>query len=371
MRVATEPRSSARLERLGRYLTLDPDNIILLRDYALEAWSCGEPQACVIAMRKLMQLEEPTPEGCCLLSRALVAASDLNAASIEIEKAHRRWPESIDVKVELARCHFVAREFDQALAALPTGDAADRDAAVCALRVRLLHHASRLEEAAKAAEMFEATVGPDPAVSASVLNVLVDLLRFDEAKARAMQLVETASEPTAAPYEVCETLAIAAIDEGRPAQARDWLDRALAARQDDGRIWLLAGIADLRRGSHEGALRALSRAVELMPEHAGSHLALGWLHLIRRDLAQARSCFELGVAASPEFAEGIGSLAVVAVLQMREADADTLIRKALLLDKACATAQYARALRQGASHDRVREIAEQVATRARALRSAH
>ena len=63
-------------------------------------------------------------------------------------------------------------------------------AAVCALRVRLLHHAGRLDEAAEAAQRFEAEAGAQPGVECALLPVLVDLERNDEAHQRAQGLAD-------------------------------------------------------------------------------------------------------------------------------------------------------------------------------------
>jgi hypothetical protein len=68
------------------------------------------------------------------------------------------------------------------------------------------------------------------------------------------------------------------------------------------------------------------------------------------------------------FAEGHGSLAVVAVRTGRTSEADALIRKALLLDRSCASAKFAQALRSGVPPQKNRELAQAVITRARSTR---
>jgi tetratricopeptide (TPR) repeat protein len=357
-----------RLERLGNYLAVDPNNTALLDDYAQEAWKAQEFEACAQAWRKLLELEAPTVERVELLARALFASGDVAHAVSALEEALTRWPQASQLPARLAQYHFAARDFERALAALPDQEESDTpDAPACALRIRLLHHLGQLSDAADAALAFESRFGSDAVVSAAVLPVLTDLSRFAEATQRANALAAP-GPPQSAPYEVCEPLAIAALDGGDAAGARQWIDRALLARRDDGRIWLLDGMSRVQAGQWDGAAEALERAVQLMPTHAGSHLAQGWMHLVRDDFAAAKRSFEHGVDASPAFAEGYGSLAVVAARTGQQAEADALIRKALLLDRACASAKFAQALRRGVPPQKIQDLAKAVIARARSTR---
>jgi tetratricopeptide (TPR) repeat protein len=360
--------SASRLERLGRYLTVDPDNPTLLKDYAGEAWMAHEAEACLLALHKLKELDALDAEHSGLLGRALVARGDVAAAISELELALQRWPQSTLLRLELARSLFVARAFEQAMAQLPPEDSpGELGAAICALRVRLLHHGGRLDDALEAAARFEEAGGRQPGVEAALLPVLVDLGRIEDAVGRAQHLVDT--QPEAVPYEAFEPLAIAALDSQQFAQSRQWVERGLQARQDDGRIWLLAALTHLQAGEGTAATEAVEQAVALMPGHAGSHLAHGWIALLRGDAAGARSAFERGIEASPAFAEGHGSLAVAEALSGHAAEADALIRKALLLDKHCASAQFAQTVRRGEPAAHVRDLAHLVLARARTSRA--
>ena len=150
------------------------------------------------------------------------------------------------VALETAYCQFAEREFEQVLEALPPqarGEALDADLAARAegLRVRALHHLGRLEDAVAAAQRFEAAHGPHAYVQASVLAVLVDQSNLQQAAQMAH-----GGDVQAAPYEVAEPLALQALDEQGTERALQWVDWALARRIDDGRIWLLKGLALLQ-----------------------------------------------------------------------------------------------------------------------------
>lgn len=360
------PRALSRLEQLGQYLATDPNNTALLKDYAREAWSAQEREACLKALRRLQRLDALDVEHTALLGRVLAAGGEPAAAVAELQCAVKRWPESARLSFELARSLFATGEPDEALRRLPErDDDPNLDAAIGALRVRLLHHADHLPEAVEAAARFGTAL--PVGVEAALLPVLIDLGETAEAVRRAERMAGSAGD--ALPYEACEPMAIAALDGQHVARSREWIERALRLRRDDGRIWLLAALTHLQASEMTAAGEAIARAVELMPGHAGSHLAQGWIELLAGDVAGARAAFESGVHASPAFAEGYGSLAVIEILQGRATEAETLIRKALMLDKHCASAQYAQTLRRGESPVRVQELARLVLLRARTSRA--
>jgi tetratricopeptide (TPR) repeat protein len=368
--INTQPPSTAlleRLTRLGAYLEADPSNQQLLRDYAEQAWLAHEFEACASAWARVQTLAQPTPEPADQRARALIAAGQVSVAIAELEAAVRLWPEHDYLHSRLAYAHYVNQDHEAALAALPNAATSARPDA-CALRVRVLHHLGRLGEAAAAATAFETREGRTPVVDAALLRVLIDLSRPQEALARVRDLLGAGGEQHL-PYEAYEVLALEALEQGDTSAALGWTDRSLHVRQDDGRIWLLEGLAHMRTSQWAPAGQALQRAVDHMPTHAGSHLALGWLHLVRNDLDAAEQVFAQSVAVSPAFSEGHGSLAVVAVRRGNFAQADTLIRKALLLDRNCASARLAKALREGAPQPKIEELALAITSLARSTQA--
>lgn len=355
-----------RLQRLGRFVQLDPDNNALLTDYAFEAVQAEECDAAVQAVDKLAQRGAAEPEAHAAVAALLRKSGRIPESVDHLRRAIERWPDHGLLAVELARGQFALGEIDQALEALtPSPQDSALAAEVCGLRIRLLHHLGRLEEALATADAFRDPGTLHPEVDAPLLPVLIDLSRLDEAVQLASGL---AALDVPMPYEVAEPLALAALDAQDTQTALDWTDRALQMRRDDGRIWLARGMANLRAGQAAPALEALDHAVRLMPGHAGSHLARGWAGLLNRDRERAREAFQAGIAASPSFGEGHGSLAVLDVLDGRFDEARAGIRKAQLLDANCASASFAALLlKQPAGHD-IARLAERVLARARAGR---
>lgn len=359
-----------RLQRLGEFLQVDPDNVLLLRDYAAEALRVGENRAAALALERLAKHGEATLDDDLLLARAWRLDGQADKALATLAQAGTRWPNDARIALERAATHFGQQAFEAALDALPetTDDTpvllADE---VHAMRVRLLHHQGRLDDAL--AEAFrDGNVMPAVAVARAVLPVLMDASRLNEAHALAETLLQSGGDATP-PYEVCEPLAAAALDRDDVEAARRWATHGLQLRQNDGRLWLLNGLAELRAGAQAEALLSIGRATALMPTHAGSQLALGWTHLTQNDLAPAQAAFEVALEISPAFSETHGSLAVIAALRGHSIQAQELIRTAQRLDRHSASALWAQKLLEGDPNPgHVVRIAGQVISRARGQR---
>jgi Flp pilus assembly protein TadD len=363
-----EASARARLQRLSDFLALDPRNAGLLRELAREALRAGRWEAVPGAVQRLRLLgEERAPERR-LLVNALRAAGRGEEADAALDEAHARWPEDAGLALERSRVLAAAGDLAGALQALPATERAGAEAgAACAWRVRLLHHLGRLDEAEAAACEHAARHGADDEVEASLLAVLVDASRLDEAAHRAAALAARCRAAGAAfPYAAAEPLALAALREGRGEAAREWTDRALAQRDDDGRLWLVRGLTHLVDGQGADAEQALERAVAALPEHPGSLLALGWVRLLRGARAEARQAFDRALAASPALADAHGSLAVLEAFDGRPGPARDAIRRAEGLEPDHPAARLAAARLEGrCSEAEVRRLAGQVALRSR------
>lgn len=167
----------ARLQRLGRFLSVDPDNVALLRDYANEAWQAREYQACVLAVERLLGLGQAVLGDHLLLARALRVQGQAAQALGRQRGTAALWSDEPVVALETAYCHFAERDFEQVLEALPPqapGEALDAGLAAHAegLRVRALHHLGRLGDAVAAARRFEALHGAHAYVQASIIAAL-------------------------------------------------------------------------------------------------------------------------------------------------------------------------------------------------------
>lgn len=346
------PSSATRATRLAQYLALDPDNVQLLRDHAQEAVSSGDLPAALSSLERLCASADSQAADAGLQIAVLRAAGRLQDALDASAQALERWAGDQTVLVERANTLLLARQFEPILALVKTAGERGPDTEAAALEVRALHHLGQIEDAEQRIDALMAQGPAGPALMAAAIPVLLDRFRAREAAAMARQL----TEHTAYAYPAWEALASEALEHEQPQESLAFVDRALATRQDDGRIWLLGGLAHWQAQNTAEAQQALERAASLMPEHAGTWLAVGWMQLLQGHLAQAKPPFDRALQASPDFSECHGSLAVLAALEGRIADAETLERKARRLDPACGSASLARALMQGLGQQELAEM---------------
>jgi tetratricopeptide (TPR) repeat protein len=66
-----------------------------------------------------------------------------------------------------------------------------------------------------------------------------------------------------------------------------YFDRALRFRPNDGAVYLVYGLYLAKKGLHERALTAYTRALELMPDSAEAHYDIGLLYAEMKDYAAA------------------------------------------------------------------------------------
>ncbi len=344
--------STTRAQRLAGYLAMDPDNTQLLRDHAREAAKDGDLSAALSSLNRLCTFADAIPDDASLQIAVLRADHQLQQALDAATRAAMRWPDDQTVLIEFAKTLLLARQFEQVLALLQAATDRGPSGGAAALEVQALHHLGRLDEAERKIDDLLAQGEPGPALMGVAIPVLQDQFRTREAAAMARQLAQHAAHA----YPAWEALATEALEQNQLPNAIAFVDRALATRQDDGRIWLLGGLAHWQAQHMTEAQGALERALTLMPDHAGSWLAMGWIQLLQEQLVQARASFDHALQASPDFSECHGSLAVLAVLEGRNDEAKTLIRKARRLDPACGSATLAEAKLQGVAPEALAEM---------------
>ncbi len=369
---APEAVSDQRLQRLGSFLRMDPDNATLLRDYAGEAFRAKEFIACALAIEQLTKLGVASLPDHLLRARALRFEGQTDQALSSLRQAQAEHPDDPAIALERASIHLADHAYEAALEALPTPSlpetlSAELAAEVCAMRLRLLHHLGRIDEAnalGEAACLGQAR--PPEAVVKAWLPVLIDAFRLEDAQRLAQALISQATDPATVPYEACEPLAAAALQAGDLPAAHRWTRQALTMRQDDGRIWLLQGLSELQMNAPAEAIASLQQAARRMSGHPGTQVALGWAHLLQQDLDAAQSAFEAAAELSPSFSEVHGSLAAVAAMRGQQDLAVHLLRKARRLDPHCASALWAEHRLSGSTApDQLNLIADQVISLAR------
>ncbi len=350
---ATLPEKQARLERLQDYLQQDPDNLSLLSDVALAAFEAAQPSLAKELFIRYKTLAEPSDS---LLNMAgLLALRENNVAGAigyftELASVH---PKSAEVIYNLAYAEGLSGEFDRALERL-SDDISIAYPPAALLRMRLLHHAGRIDEAIAEGE---STLIRGP--GASDVEGLLAVLYLDKG-----DLKSAATHAAAAGDEsdALTTLGMLELESGSTDDARMRFEHLVEAQPKSGRAWLGLGLASLANQSIADARVSLDRAARLLVRHPGSWLASGWAHLLDGSLDDAQVAFEEATRIDRNFAEAHGSLAVLAVRRGESESAARFIAVAMRLDSQCLSAALARSelLRaegNAAAADSIREAA--------------
>lgn len=350
---STDP-NTARLERLLSFAQEDRENPSLLRDIAGEAMrvrAYGQAAQAVARLREL-GLSEGGDEAAAI--HALVKTGNSQEASRIAVDALERWPDDEGVRLEGARAWLNLRRFDEAVewARGPFRD--DAIGQMAAEITVLAHwHAQRLDAAEAVGREALASWPGNPRLLSSVSAILFDLDRAEDAFAMAQQAQDISP---AHAYETLHVLASRSLLHRDLDEAQRWIDQAQKVRTDDGRIWLLRGSVGLIANRHEEAIADLKKALDIYPEHPGTHLTLAWLYIIQKRLSDAEATIQAAIAVSPAFAESHGTLAVVHALAGHEELARASIRRATLLDREGFAARYAQNLLAGSNAAELQEL---------------
>ena len=346
--------SNDRLNRLWSYAEADPGNAHLLRDIAGEALRVGAQEQALKALDLLKTQGLTTGNDEAAAIHTLLKQGRIDEACHRGEEARQAWPEADDVRLELARALLNARRFNEVLAQL--GESFE-DMALAQMSGELQLHAlwqlGRLDDAAALGAALSERWPDNPRTAALASAVFFDLERMEEAFALARKAY-TLSPPHA--YQALHVLASERLLRQDLAGAFKLLDEAQQSRQDDGRIWLLKGAANMVANQLDEATENLQRALTLFPEHPGSYLTMAWVHMGRKNLAEAEATVRKALEVSPAFAESHGTLAAILVASGRTEEARESLRRATLLDKHGFAARYAQALLDGAPPDRIEEL---------------
>lgn len=334
-----------RIDRLWQYHEMDPGNVNLLRDIAREGMGSGAYAQTIKALDKLAALEVADANDEAAAVHALIKMGQIDQACERGLQARASWPEDGGLRVEIARALLNARRFKDAVQQTEGGYEDPALAQMAGeLRLQALWHLGEVAPASDLAAELVVQFPQNPRLAAQYSALLYDQDRgreaFDEAR-RAYAL-----SPQHA-YTAIHVLASERLLHRDPAGALKLVEEAQRTRQDDGRVWLLKGSAQLLAGKVDDAIADIKRALDIFPDHPGSHLLLAWVYITRNELDQAEDMVHRAIEASPAFGESHGTLAVVYALKGQREEARQSIRRASLLAKGGFAARYAQALLDG------------------------
>ena len=350
---STRPPANAKLARLLQYLEQDPHNPPLLADAAEAALACRRGEGAARLLGRLGELGPLSPAAVHLKGIAALQAQDFVTAEALFAGLIADGHDSPAIRFNLAWTKAVRGDHAGALEWLGD-DAVAVSERGPALKVQMLHHLARLEDALAVGDVLLAHY-PANAELAGALSVVAmdagDMARAADYAARGGSSADALS-----------TLGLVALSNYEQAPAMALFARALDVPGAHPRAWLGQGLARMSSGDAKGACHDLERAASLFGRHIGSWIAAGWAHYASRDLGAARRCFEAALALDANFGESHGSLAVLDLAEGRIDAARRGASVALKLDRQCFSGALAKSLL--AEHDDNPLLAQKIRDRA-------
>lgn len=333
---------ASRLAVLLGFLQDDPDNLHLIGDAANAALDESALDEAVILLDRHRAIA-PFPmtlvnvEGLVALRQGRLA--DAAAAFDRLVSAGVSDP---SVRFNRAWVHALAGEYEAALPLLDEEAVAVTPRAA-ALKVEMLHHLGRIEDALAAGQgMVERFPGND---------LLLGSLSVAAMDADDLELARHYSQAAGGGVDALTTRGLLALNDDDAAGSIALFDQALAARPDAPRAWLGKGLGMLVHGDARDAVPALRRGAEIFGDHLGSWIAVGWAQLVSKDVAAARATFEHALSLDENFAETHGGLAVIDIAEGDLEGAKRRANIALRLDRECFGGMLARLLLSEAKGD--------------------
>jgi arylsulfatase A-like enzyme/Flp pilus assembly protein TadD len=252
----------------------------------------GEKEEALVALEEALELSGGTPSAALAAAAAHFDLGHLDAAEDRARiamPANPRGANDVLVQVALQRGDRAAAA-EMTRQAVAAGQASDK---------LVRRHATDLLESGHTAEAITLLEGlppsEDPATATTLAAALSDAGRQDEARSILEQVAVQRPEHARAH----ELLGMVALRQGRPAEARDHLRRALELDERLANGWNTLGVALFQTEGAAAALVAWERAVALDPEQYDALLNIGLVAARSGRRAQAVAALRRFVASAP------------------------------------------------------------------------
>jgi tetratricopeptide (TPR) repeat protein len=316
---------TSRKDRLLSYLGHDPDNLQLIRDAADAAVSEGDDAAAQSLFERHEALAPLPPEMLNLRGLAALQASRFDEATAAFTALLETGEDAPAARLNFAWALTMTGDYaaaltlvDEAVVALgPSG---------AGLKIRLLHHLDRLDEAMEEGAALASLYPHDQVLMGTLATAALDADRPDLARLYA--------ERADSHHDGLSTMGLLLLDDNRINESAALFDRILAADANNPRALLGKGLERMAGGQMAEAASWLDRAAMCFGDHLGTWVAAAWAYYVQGDLETARARFETALALDDTFAETQGGLAVIDIAEGRIEDGRRRTEIALRLDRA-------------------------------------
>ncbi len=306
------------------FLERDPRNARLLADAAQAAFEERKFALVSELLVRHAEIAALPPPLLNLLALAALAEERFADAAAILERLRSSGHDNPQVRFNIAWAYWMMQRYEEAELALDDGAIAASPKGP-ALKILLLHHLERYDDALAAGADMAARHPHDEALMGALANLAMDADRIALAQDYAMR---SGDNP-----EGLAARGMFALDDGDHGSALSLFDRSLGRSPGNARAWVGKGLALLGTGDPREAAAAIERGAALFEGHLGSWVAAGWAYFISGDLGQARTTFDHVVALDPAFSEGHGGLAVLDAIEGKSESAHQSSRVALRLDR--------------------------------------
>lgn len=349
----------SRLERMLSYIGTDPQNQALLADalqLAIEARDVekglvllahiekyGTQDPVVEAHAALLALQAGNYKQAVVFGEAALAGG-IDAQAIRFNTAYAQL-----------YCGNHAR-VDELLTEAEGYDSCSPEYLV--LKASALHHLARPEEAET---LLRLAIVKAPQHT-DALGLLALLLQEDNRSNEAQVLADKALAIAPTHLEALLARADSHFDNNDLQAARNAFEIAVQQHPESGRAWSGLGHIAFSELDFQSAEKLLQEAINHMPDHIGTWHVLAWIYILQGHPEKARKALLASYELDRNFGDTHGGLAVVDVMQGKEAEARTGIRKALRLAPDGMAARYAELLllERAGDTDSARQLVETV-----------
>lgn len=328
-------RPTSTLTPLLEFLEQDPTNTTLLAGAAAQAFEAGEFDLTSELIGRHGELK-PLPLGLQNLQGLVAIKKKKYDDAIDVLSELRGTEaESPALRFNLAWAHAMKGEWPQALELLDDDSLATSPHAP-ALKIQMLHHLTRLEDALACGQALSKRFPDNQALMGTLASVAIDAEKPDLALQYAKRAGDNAEGPAAH--------GILSLGEQDISGSLAAFETALRKDPANPRALVGKGLSLLVSGDMDEGAVALDRGAERFRTHIGSWVAAGWAHFIMQDYPTARLRFEKALALDPNFSETHGGLAVLNIVDGKWDQAARECEIALRLDKNCFGAALAKSL---------------------------
>lgn len=315
----------SRMDRLLGYLEHDPQNLQLIRDAADAALAQGDDAAVNSLLKRYAAIACPPLEMLNLGGLSALKAGRFDDAVTAFSGLRDAGGDAPAVRLNLAWALTMRGDYADALP-LVNEEVVALSPSGAGLKVRLLHHLDRLDEAMDEGAAFAALYPDDQVLMGTLANAALDADRPDLARLYA--------ERAGTHHDGLTTMGLLLLDDDRLGESAALFDRILAADAHNPRALLGKGLERLSAGRLAEAADWLDRAAEQFGDHLGTWIAAAWTYYLRGDLETARARFQAALGLDENFAETHGGLAVIDIAEGRVEEGRRRAEVALRLDRA-------------------------------------